>query len=442
VPRDDRIRHAPPAHLDDFDAIPGQREAWDAYVSESLLRARHAAAARLGALARACRPQFRDATQDAGHVPTTRLAVAWSAFPRELLKRFGRERALAEGDRTWPLCAYQLDWRFDPDSPLPGAAARQRHGAYWPAHHRYRPTTEYCEWHVARDPATGRPRRIAFTCEPPEYWQALFGGRLAGSQVVFPGDRERLLALYRRHVDPRVAMEDLLARPGFASPFGDVMTQAYNPWNRWNTTHGAMHLTAPPNALLADVFLAAYGTLRFEDGDGRDVTSAEALLAGAGFGGGPNRASDPAIVGTVNALARLGRAISLADPVGIAIERVDTAGWELPGGLQAADCVHVERGGPGGITRLVVAMPTDEHDLADLRIGGVPVTFGGQVAECVAVRLHVDATLRDGEFTPGRLRLPEAGAIDPCGGETIHTPLLQPRPPGMVRAFAPRGQTP
>jgi len=442
VSLDDRLRHAPPAHLDDFDAIPGQRQAWDAYVSESLQRARHAVAVRLGALPGAGRPQFRDALADAGRVPTMALAIAWSAFPRELLKRFGRERALAEGDRTWPLCAYQLDWRFDPDAPLPDVVARRRLGAHWPAHLRYRPTSEYCEWHVARDPATGRPRRVVFTCEPPEYWQALFGGRLAGSQIVFPGDRERVLALYRRHVDPRVALEDLLARPGFASPLGDVMTQAYNPWNRWNTTHGAMHLTAPPNALLADVFLAAHGTLCFEDADGRAVTSAEALLAGAGFGGGPNRASDPAIVGAVNALARLGRAVSLAEPVGIAIERVDTAGWDLPGGLRPADCVRVDRGARGGIARLVVAMPTDEHDLGDLRIGGVPVTFGGQLAECVVVRIHVEATTRDGEFTPGRLRLAEASAIDPHGGETLHTPLLQPRPPGMARAFAPQGEAP
>ena len=35
----------------------------------------------------------------------------------------------------------------------------------------------------------------------------------------------------------------------------------YNPFNRWNTTHGAMHLTHPANTLAAEIRLAADGTV-------------------------------------------------------------------------------------------------------------------------------------------------------------------------------------
>src|SRR4029077_20086684 len=96
----------------------------------------------------------------------------------------------------------------------------------------YRPLVEYCEWHVDRDAASGRIRRVSFTSEPPEYWFALFGGKQDQSQVDFPGDRDLVLDLYRKLVSPNVEMADLLVTKPFTSPFGLLKKNAYNPYNK------------------------------------------------------------------------------------------------------------------------------------------------------------------------------------------------------------------
>ncbi len=419
----------PPARMDDFDAIPGQRDAWHRFVLEAFDASIKTEVKKLQSVTRdAVRPQFYSAFRfDPG--PAIEQAVVWNAFPKELLRRYGRARALVEADRLWPMSAYGFDWRYDPDVPA-------RTGAQIPDNPDtifYRPTVEYCEWHVERDPDSGRIRRVTFTSEPPEYWFAMYGGRMDGSSVDFPGDKDLVLELYRRLVNPKVEMKDLQVQAPIASPFGHLKPGGYNPHNKWNTTHGIMHLSAPPNALTAEIQLGADATQIYRDGRGDPVVDPDALIAGAAIGG-PNRNSDPTITATVNALARLGAMITLANPVGLYMDHIDLTGWELPGGIAPQDCIRVVRGQSRLIERLVVEVPGGEFDISDLRIGGFPVIFGGQIAECITVKLVGAAAALHSVSNPS-LPLPTLGYVDPANAREIFSGGRSGAPGGTVPAF-------
>jgi hypothetical protein len=339
---------------------------------------------------------------------------------------------LVEADRLWPLSAYDYDWRYDP--AVPADTGIDVPGNRFPIDsYFYRPTVEYCEWHVDRDPNSGRIRRVAFTSEPPEYWQAMFGGKLYGSKVKFPGDKGLVLDLYRKLVNPNITMDDLLVDKPFASPFGDLKKGDYNPHNKWNTTHGIVHLSAPPNALSAEIALAADATILYEDRWGNPVVGPDALISGANIGG-PNRNSDPTISATVNALARAGAMITLANPVGLYMDHIDLVGWEVPGGIAAKDCVRIVRGQDRLIERLVVEVPTDEFDVSHIRIGGFPVSFGGQIAECITVKL-IGVAGAIGSAQLGPIKLPDLGYVDPANAREIFSGGRRGVPPGTVPAF-------
>jgi hypothetical protein len=424
----------PPARMSDFDSIPGQRDAWHRFVLESFDQNIATVRKSLQSLKDKSRqPQFYSAVHYDPGGPVIEQAVVWNAFPKELLRRYGRDRALIEADRLWPLSAYDYDWRYDPAVPADTGAGMP--GVGLPDTYGYRPTVEYCEWHVDRDTTSGRISRVAFTSEPPEYWQAMFGGTLADSRVAFPGDKELVLDLYRKLVSPHVQFADLLVKQPFMSPYGRLRAGAYNPYNKWNTTHGIAHLSAPPNALTAEINLAAVATVLYEDAAGDATVDPDALMAGTGMGGS-NRNSDPTIAATVNVLARQGAMITLANPVGLYMDHIDVAGWELPGGHAAADWVRVVRGQERLIERLVVQSPTEEFDVSDVRIGGVPVVYGGQIAECITVKL-VGAAAALNSVKNGRLKLTTAGFVDPANAREVYARGGQ--PVGTVKAFAYEG---
>jgi hypothetical protein len=263
-------------------------------------------------------PQFFDPTTYGGDLVLQ--PVTWNAFPKELLVRFGRARALEEADRLWSIAAYFVNRFTLPfyDSDIAGGfvpgPVPTGSNADLMARAVYRPTVEYCEWHVSRDPATGGITKITFTSEPPEYWTAMWGGPFPGGGPTFPDCRRKVLALYRELVSASVEIEDLIS-PYDDSSFG-IVRGGYNPFNKWNTTHGIVHLCAPPNSLGAEVELGAEATLRRIDGAGKAVTDPQTLVCCAAFGG-VNRNSDPTIGATVNALARLGAMLTLSNPVGL-----------------------------------------------------------------------------------------------------------------------------
>src|SRR6516165_6261927 len=104
----------PPARMTDFDSIGGQRQKWHEFLVEQFqqqiggVRAMLAKAGKDGI----AQPQFYDSTAYDPGGAVVEQAVVWNAFPKELLRRFGRERALREADRLWPLSAYRNDWIY------------------------------------------------------------------------------------------------------------------------------------------------------------------------------------------------------------------------------------------------------------------------------------------------------------------------------------------
>ena len=326
---------------------------------------------------------YNPATSDPGG-PLLAQAISWNAFPKELLVAYGRGRALQEADRLWPLSRYKPSY----SGPVMDRTL-------------YRPQNEYCEWRVVRDPGTNKILRVIFTSEPPEYWQAMFGGTIKGEWGIdwsfdFTGDRDLVLKHYHEMVSPAVQVDDLICTEDIASADGKIILACkgqYNPYNRWNTTDGIVHLCAPPSSLAAEIELAADATVLREDAYGRTLVEPEALICCAGYGG-PNRNSDPTIGANVNAFARLGAMITLQNPVGLYMDHIDLAGWAAPDGGDVAECVRIVRGKPGMIERLLVDVPRQRgFTVSDLTIAGAPIAYGGQIAECITVKLVGQAAL-------------------------------------------------
>src|SRR5262249_59918599 len=70
---------------------------------------------------------------------------------------------------------------------------------------------------------------------------------------------------------------------------------AYNPYNRWNTTDGIMHLCQPNNTISAEIQLAADATVLYHK-NGRPVVIPDELVCCAAYGGAAPR-SDPPLRG-------------------------------------------------------------------------------------------------------------------------------------------------
>ena len=369
-------RFDPPAFLPDFARVPGLLDQWSEAVSlwfDDSVKAEEDTFKRKKVEARV---QYYNPVRESPSGPAVEQAITWNAFPKELLRQFGRDRALIEGDNLWPLSRYGKS-----------LADRVFDRTY------YRPLNEYCEWHVFREPQTGRIKRVTFTSEPPEYYSALFGDYVQGYQ--FHGDRREFLELYRELVNADVQLKDLVASEDLISATGEplVTKGSYNPYNKWNTTHGIAHLAAPPNSLTAEIRLGADATVARKDARGKVLVEPEALVCCAGYGG-PDRNSDPTIGSTVNALARLGAMVTLKNPVGLYMDHVDLVGWSAPDGDDVAEFVKIVRGQPGMIERLEVEVPAERgFTLSEVQIGGIPIAYGGQIAECITVKLTGVAVL-------------------------------------------------
>ncbi len=371
--------YAPPGFMTDFDGIPGQREQWSAAVSGWF----DGVVAYETQVLNGQPCQYYNQLKHPPTGLTLEQEIVWNAFPGTLRSRWGRAKALQLADEPVPLTR-----RIDgPGSYYIGP---QWQGLY------YRPQDEYCEWRLSRD-GDGRIQRVEFVSEPPEYWQALHGDTLPDASgrasFEFKGDPDLLLSLYQEYVSEQVQLEDLLCvedlvdhsdpnNPQVIYPRG-----AYNPYNRWNTTDGIVHLTQPANSLQAEIQLGGDASVLRQRG-GRRVADPDALICCAAFGG-PNRCSDPTIGASVNELAALGCAITLRNPVGLYMDRLDMTGWTKPDGSPIEDgYFRVVRGEPGLIERAVFEVPAEEgFTVSDVRIGGVPIVHGGQLAEHMTVKL-------------------------------------------------------
>jgi hypothetical protein len=412
--------YAPPGHMTDFDGIPGQRAQWSAAVSHWFDEAIDAQRPVLGT--QPCQ-YYNQLTSDR-QGPLVEQVITWNAFPGTLRRRLGRAAALAAADE-----------------PLPLSKRMDRPGPYYPGRVwetlYYRPQDEYCEWHVERD-GDGRMVRVTFTSEPPEYWQALHGDESpAGGS--FTGDPHLLLELYRTYVDERVELADLrcptdLVVDGERVPL--LRRGQYNPYNRWTTTAGIMHLTHPSNTLQAEIRLGADASI-LNSRDGRLVADPDALIAGAAYGGN-NRCSDPTIGANVNHLARLGFALTLNDPVGLYMDHLDMTGWTIRDDDRPIDpsWFRVIRGTGELIERAVFEVPASEGlTISDLRIGGEPIRSGGQLAERMTVKLIGLAAVGE-RYENDPVEVGYAACADRANPSIIHSRLAtQACGPDAIRVF-------
>ena len=162
----------------------------------------------------------------------------------------------------------------------------------------------------------------------------------------------------------------------------------YNPLNVWNTANGIVHyiVSSPANTLGAAVGLAQ-GSVDLLGGRPHARDNFE-LSAEIGFA---TTSADPRVQIDVNALARqqpTGLAVTFAEPIGVYMIDWDDTGWTKPDGRPVGDYWRVVRGAPGAALRLEYEVPAGAgFVVGDIRIGGRPVEFGGQLAEHVTVKI-------------------------------------------------------
>ncbi len=276
-------------------------------------------------------PQFYDSITSETPAELAPASIVWSAFPATLAAQgFGNKARweLADGSRD----------RQD----------------------------EYCEWKATRD-ADGNVTAVTFTTEIPEYWS-----------YVAETEPDLLLDMYRRLASPAVTRDDLFDSAG-----------AYRRDNMWNNAASAslVHLRQSSNTMLAALRLVAESTILRQRADGTPVVDRQELVR-CGQLGEPLRNSDPQIAEVVNDAAALGAEVTLADPLGLYLDGLQSGGIHAPDGADAAEFWTVDRGTPEFALRATFAVPIDRgYTVADLRIAGHPVTFGGQIADKVRVRI-------------------------------------------------------
>ncbi|MEY9606271.1 phosphatidylserine/phosphatidylglycerophosphate/cardiolipin synthase-like enzyme [Bradyrhizobium japonicum] len=229
---------------------------------------------------------------------------------------------------------------------------------------------EYCEWSVTRDPATRKIIRVDFTCEGPEYWEAL---------AAF--DKNKVLELYRSFVSPSVTMADIFDG------------ETYNPYNRFNnsTDNGAMHLIQGANSLTAEIELGAAATIR-RVRDGGEITDAQELIRCSRYGE-PGRNSDPFIGAQVNALARQRSDITINNPIGLYFHDFNPVGWTTPDGEDARKFWKYVRGKDDHFVRATFEVPSGRgYTVGDILIAGRKIAFGAQIVDFITIKLEGLAT--------------------------------------------------
>lgn len=319
----------PPGQLADLD--PANTKVWSDYISDTIDNAIEGRADHTHDSPRA---QFYNLTKTDTADDAQTAEVSWLAFPRAIrIKSFSDHQRWTRADASRDV------------------------------------QDEYCEWNVTRD-ATSKITRVTFTCEGPEYWEVL-----AETQP------QTVVDLYRTHIDPSVAENDLFDAQG-----------KYIQRNRWNnsTTQGAMHLIQGSNTLGAEIELGAAATI-VRTRNGQILTSAAELIACAQYGD-PERNSDPHIGEVVNSVAQQKANLALANPVGLYLKVLDTTGWSTPDGADPQGFWRVDRGDAEHTVRAVYEVPAAAgYTVSDITAGGAPIRFGAQIADFISVKLSAVA---------------------------------------------------
>jgi hypothetical protein len=256
---------------------------------------------------------------------------------------------------------------------------------------------EYTEWSVTRD-GKGNITAVDFTHENPEYWFHMW-------RV----DCNLVLSLYQQILqNSNVKLEDLYLLDETGNPVivRETGLPAYNPINKWNsgtssspTSGGAVHLTSPPNSLGAEIYLGAAATI-LREVDGKILTDPNALICAAQYGQ-IHRNSDPRIGQSVNMLVQQHAIqVSLTNPIALYGQEPDFSVFQMPANANKTiqDCYQIVRG-------LKVSTGTDFYPnnmilhsrfavpdganftLSDIKINGVSLTWGSQLANTFKVQL-------------------------------------------------------
>lgn len=219
---------------------------------------------------------------------------------------------------------------------------------------------EYCEWRAVRK--NNKIVKVTFTTETPDYWELLF-----------QTEPNTVVRLYNELLgETSIVAADL------------VSGGRYNKHNRWNTDKGMIHLNVDflDNTLSAALGLARNcadlrgpGQPHFRDNyDLQEERRQEPTSA------------DPRVTMDGNTLVRRGLAVSLREPIGLYIAGWNDAGFTKPNGKPVENYWKIVRGSPGAVLRLEYEVPAAKgFVVGDIRIGGRPIEFGGQIAEQVAV---------------------------------------------------------
>jgi hypothetical protein len=281
------------------------------------------------------RRQFFNPLKSAPGADAIEKDISWSAFPRTIQIQYAGDLAR---------------WK---------AADASRHVQ-----------DEYCEWSVERD-ESAKITRVTFTSEAPEYWIFL-------ASV----NRSKLVDLYRQYVSPEVVEAHLFTANG-----------QYRNRNRWNdsTSSGAMHLIQDANTLGAEIELAAAATV-LRSRNGQPLTGERELIECAHYGE-PERFSDPHIGAEVNALARQKADLTLANPVGLCIDRLSTQGWKTPDASDPQEYWRIVRGSREKAVRAEYRVPKEKgFTVGDITINGRNIVFGAQIADFITIKLTGLAT--------------------------------------------------
>ena len=240
---------------------------------------------------------------------------------------------------------------------------------------------------AARSPAS------TFTCEGPEYWEALAAAESRQGRRALSGVR-------------------LAGGDAGGSVRRTAATIRYNRFNN-STSNGAMHLIQGANTLTAEIELGAAATIRRAQA-GAEITDAQELIRCSRYGE-PERNSDPFIGEQVNALARQQADITLNNPVGLYLHEFNPVGWTTPDGEDARRFWSFVRGRDDHFVRAVFEVPPGRgYVVGDITIDGRPIEFGAQIADFITIKLEGLATRIGAEH--GRAVPRHAGATPVRGG--------------------------
>lgn len=340
-------------------------------------------------------PQYYDEESTKGVTDTNNATVTWNGFPKRANDDFESvENPVIAIDSEF-LQHYLPDFTDEEREMYENLPMRVQ--------------DEYLEWFTTK--IDDKIIKIDFTCEGPEYFQHMW-----------QYEPNVLLQLYHQYISKEVKASDL-------EWINNESQKHYHPYNKWNTTLGAMHLNCPPNSLEAEIQLASDATVIRNP---QASANADSLIKCAQYGNA-GRNSDPQIGYNVNLLAMQGNVITCNNPIGLYMQDVQTTGWYNSHKKESIPyetlikLLNFSRGHKSpGYLKITVSIPDDLKDqfpngFADILIDGDVLVYGGQIAKKITMQL----TATYGKL-PGTVKGPIEACIPPDGttdeAKTVNAP--------------------